>query len=361
MTARSAVKEQYQQALTNLNIDERDIAKLDNIKLVIGIVGVFINLLLMASQTYEAWFKGTAIFGGQPFDVYASLGYVTVGMTGQDTKYFQPNPCPSGNDACPISSLCAFSPPSSSFPNGAPKYTEQEVWCQLDGAGRTATLFLWVGLLPGLAATALTLIYASKDIDVVGAKITELVGFVAEETQKRAIGACWAASWAFQLVAMFATASLVPNTLGIGPVYMESSFGLLRLWCAPPHPARRVTERREIPRRRLPGSRPPRPRPRSFLLTTLAGSILITQLFKLWDAHNVAEAWAEFSETKFLSAKKALYFLIMFQASRPSPAPPGPASSAAASATRAAARTTLTAPPRPDAHAPDAHAPAHAP
>ena len=239
MTARSAVKEQYQQALVNLNIDERDIAKLDNLKLVIGIVGVFINLLLMASQTYEAWFKGTAIFGGQPFDVYASLGYVTVGMTGQDTKYFQPNPCPSGNDACPISSLCAFSPPSSSFPNGAPKYTEQEVWCQLDGAGRTATLFLWVGLLPGLAATALTLIYASKDIDVVGAKITELVGFVAEETQKRAIGACWAASWLFQLVAMFATASLVPNTLGIGPVYMESSFGLLRLWCAPRHPAPR--------------------------------------------------------------------------------------------------------------------------
>ena len=80
------------------------------------------------------------------------------------------------------------------------------------------------------------------------------------------------------------------------------------------------------------------------------------QLFKLWDAHNVAEAWAEFSETKFLSAKKALYFLIMFQASRPSPAPPGPASSAAASATHAAARTALTAPPRPDAHAP-AHVP----
>lgn len=45
-------------------------------------------------------------------------------------------------------------------------------------------------------------------------------------------------------------------------------------------------------------------------------SLLIASLFELWTSANVAEAWAEFSETKLFTPKKALYLELMAQASR---------------------------------------------
>ena len=45
----------------------------------------------------------------------------------------------------------------------------------------------------------------------------------------------------------------------------------------------------------------------------IGGMLLVSSLFKLWNADNVVEAWMEFSEARLFSAKKALYLELMLQ------------------------------------------------
>ena len=140
-----------------------------------------------------------------------------------------------------------------------------------------------LGFLPGLAATAFTALYAGKEIELVGrivAKV-EVLGFT-DRLQKLIIFACWAVLWAFLFVSMAVYASMVPDTLGWGVVRLEASFGLLRF---------------------------------SFVLVSIFGALLISTLFNLWNAENVAEAWMEFEEARLLSFKKALYLELMLQLS----------------------------------------------
>merc|ERR1711988_1290103 len=51
------------------------------------------------------------------------------------------------------------------------------------------------------------------------------------------------------------------------------------------------------------------------MLITISGSVLVSHLFELWIADNVTEAYVEFSETKFFSWKKALYYELFLQMS----------------------------------------------
>ena len=51
----------------------------------------------------------------------------------------------------------------------------------------------------------------------------------------------------------------------------------------------------------------------SFLLVSIFGSMLVAQLFELWTTENVVEAWTEFLDTPWISAKKALYLELMLQ------------------------------------------------
>ena len=75
-------------------------------------------------------------------------------------------------------------------------------------------------------------------------------------------------------------ALMVPDTLGWGLVELDASFGMLRF---------------------------------NFVIISLFGALLVSNLFTLWDPHNVIEAWMEFSEAELFSFKKALYLELMLQ------------------------------------------------
>jgi len=274
-----------EQALGKMNVKKEDLTKLDGIKTICGFAGLIINLVLFSTQFFTGWFTGTALYDGHPYAAYASLGSVQFGLNGADTHIFatENGPCSgTSGGTCDLNALCEWAPPSTTYADGKyNQYTSQTTWCELSAAGAWASSFLMLGLIPGLAATGFTLLYAAQGIDK-AAYIFEAIkkaGFT-EAVQKKIIAACWGIFWLFLFVAMAMFSAKLPKTLGSGAVGTEASFGMLRL---------------------------------CFLLVTLCGSLLVTSLFKLWNAEGVAEAWREFCETKFASAKKALYLLLMLQ------------------------------------------------
>ena len=138
-----------------------------------------------------------------------------------------------------------------------------------------------LGFIPGIVATVFTLFYAAKQIEVVGnqfAKV-EKMGFT-DRLQKYIVSGCWGAYWVFMFFAMTSYAAAVPDDLGWGGTNLESSFGLLRF---------------------------------AFFLVSIFSALLVASFFDLWHTDNVVEAWAEFTQTDLLTAKKALYLLLMFQ------------------------------------------------
>ena len=80
--------------------------------------------------------------------------------------------------------------------------------------------------------------------------------------------------------AMTMFAGMHPDSLGWGPVTLQSSFGLLRF---------------------------------AFFLVSIFASLLVASFFDLWHTDNVVEAWAEFTQTDLFTAKKALYLCLMVQ------------------------------------------------
>ena len=96
------------------------------------------------------------------------------------------------------------------------------------------------------------------------------------------LAGCWGAFWAFLFFGMTAYAAGVPDNLGYfgDAIQLEGSYGMMRF---------------------------------SFLLVSIFGSMLVAQLFELWTTENVVEAWTEFLDTPWISAKKALYLELMLQ------------------------------------------------
>jgi len=162
-----------------------------------------------------------------------------------------------------------------------PKDTPKEPWCLAARAGATTLSLLWLGFIPGLAATGFTALYASKEVELVGHIVAqvEALGFT-DRIQKIIISGCWGILWVFMFFSMTMYASMIPDTLGWGIVELEASFGMLR-FC--------------------------------FVVTSLAGTVLVSSFFSLWNAENVVEAYMEFAEAKLFSAKKALYIELILQ------------------------------------------------
>ena len=270
------------QVMVKLGVTPEDLATLKQVPFYVTLVGLFINILMLAAMGNFAWLKATALSDGQPFTAYLSLTGVQFGTPTSptaDSKYF----CGAGKSECSLGGLCSMTSDPSLFENGLPKTTPVEAWCSAARAGAAALGLLWFGFIPGLAATAFTGLYAAKEIEQVGrvvAKVEQL-GFT-DYIQRVIISGCWAALWAFTFIAMTVYASMIPDTLGWGVVELEASFGLLRF---------------------------------SFVLVSIFGSILISTFFNLWNAENVAEAYLEFKEARLFSWKKALYLELMLQVS----------------------------------------------
>jgi len=270
------------QALTRIGVDPADLKKLDQVPLICAVVSLLINFLLFGAILNFSWLKATALSGGQPFSAYLSLTAVQFGTPNDptaDNKFF----CEAGRHQCSLNALCAAEEDPSFFTNGLPKSTPTGAWCAAARAGATALSLLWLGFIPGLAATAFTGLYAGKDISMVGELLKKLEGFqFNERMHKWAVIGCWASLWVFLFITMTVYAAMIPDTLGWGVVNIEASFGLLRL---------------------------------SFVLVSIFGAILTSTLFNLWHAGNVIEAWEEYCETKLLTFKKALYLELMLQLS----------------------------------------------
>jgi len=265
-------------ALSKVGLTEADLQKLNMLPLITGLAGCFIIVMMWGAAATPAWVKGTAMHMGQPFEAHLSLTDVQFGSSGQDSQTvcgYSPK--------CSLSFMCDRTdiPTDVTYGNNNPKYTPPEVWCSARNAGASTLSLLWIGFIPGLTATGLTLAYASKQIDAVGKLFlkAQKAGF-SDNIQKMIISGCWAGYWGFLFFAMTSYAAVHPDSLGWGPVSLQSSFGLLRL---------------------------------CFFLVSIFASLLIASFFDLWHTDNVVEAWAEFSQTDLLTAKKALYLCLMAQ------------------------------------------------
>lgn len=266
-------------ALRNAGVKPEDLAKLSGVPMVCSFVALFVNILLMMAMGSHAWLKATALNAGQPFTAYLSLLSVQFGTPlepSRDNHFF----C-GRTDSCQISLLCSSPEVADAFSNGLPKNTPAAAWCAAGSAGGMTTALLGLGFIPGLAAAGFTFLYAAKDIPSIMPLVLKVedMGFTLT-LQKRIIVGCWAVLWAFMLVAMLLYALMIPDSLGWGLVELDASFGLLRF---------------------------------AFIIVSIFGAILASELFKLWASENVIEAWMEFTEAKLVSAKKALYLELMLQ------------------------------------------------
>jgi len=235
--------------------------------------------MVFSASSTTAWVKGTAMYQGQPFEAHLSLTDVQFGASGEDSQTV----C-GFYGKCSLSFMCDRTdiPVDEIYGNNFPKYTPPEGWCRARTAGASTLSLLWLGFIPGAIATGLTLAYAAKQIDQVGKLFlqAEKKGF-SDKIQKMIISGCWVGYWAFLFFAMTSFAAVHPASLGWSTNTLQSSFGLLRF---------------------------------AFFMVSIFASLLIASFFELWHTDNVVEAWAEFEQTPWMSAKKLLYMLLMIQA-----------------------------------------------
>jgi len=267
-------------ALQKAGVKPEDLAKLSGIPMLCALVALLVNVALLLAMGNNAWLKATALSAGQPFTAYLSLLSVKFGTPmnpSADNKFF----CASNADSCELGLLCSAPDDPALFPNALPKNTPAEAWCSAAKAGAAAMTFLSLGFVPGLAAAGATFLYAAKDIPSFMPLILKIedMGFKLY-WQKLIIVGCWGVLWAFMFFSMLVYAMMIPDTLGWGLVELEASFGLLRF---------------------------------AFIIVSIFGAILASNLFTLWTSENVIEAWMEFTEAKMFTAKKALYLELMLQ------------------------------------------------
>lgn len=120
------------QAFYKMGINQEDIDKLNVIPFFCSVVGIFVNILLLAAISNFAWLEGTAMRDGQPYQVHLSLGAAIFGPPSdptRDNKFF----C--DRSSCSLKSLCQDEPGTELFENGDAKYTSASTWCSAANAG----------------------------------------------------------------------------------------------------------------------------------------------------------------------------------------------------------------------------------
>ncbi len=265
-------------AVAKLGMTPDDLDKIHAVPAVVALAGILINLLLLFSRYQNAWVKGYARVDGRTYEAFVSLLTVELGEEGEFTYALRDAGTGCGWDNyCSLSTLCDFEPPA----DAAHDFTPREAWCQLKQAGELAQELLWLGFLPGVGTCLLTLLYAAREVSRVQTSLASAASKgVSSNFQKVAVVTSWLLLWVFLFAAMVLYAVELPDSLGLGLVKLESSFGVVRL---------------------------------SFMLVSIFGAILAASVFELWRTENVVEAWTEFAETPLFSSKKALYLLLMFQ------------------------------------------------
>ena len=106
------------------------------------------------------------------------------------------------------------------------------------------------------------------------------VKIFSDTVQKYIMAGLWVSLWVFLFMSMALYSALIPDTLGWGTVELEASFGLLRL---------------------------------SFVLVSINAALVINSLFQIWDDKTVGGLWADYLETPWLTARKALYLELSLQ------------------------------------------------
>ena len=120
------------QSLLKMNIDPADLDKLNRVPSIVSLVGVLVNLLLLAAISNNAWLEGTAMADGQPFHVHLSLGSAIFGPNidpKPDSHVF----C--GHHTCSLNDLCQKAGTPGTFDNMDLKDTSKSSWCAAANAG----------------------------------------------------------------------------------------------------------------------------------------------------------------------------------------------------------------------------------
>ena len=268
-------------AVAKLGMTPEDLTKIHRVPMIVALAGIIINLLLLFSRYQNAWVKGYAKVDGKTYEAFVSLLSVELGETGEFTYKLREAGSGCGwETTCSLSTLCDWRPPVGEEVE-SDAFTPREAWCQLKEAGALAQTLLWFGFIPGLGTCLLTLLFAAREVTKVQTSLAKVESRgVSSSIQKFSVVGAWGLLWLFLFASMAAYAVALPDTLGLGLIQLESSFGVVRL---------------------------------SFMLVSIFGSILTASVFEIWNTENVVEAWTEFEETPLFSAKKALYLLLMFQ------------------------------------------------
>ena len=140
------LNEKGSRVLARMGLPPSEMAKLEKIPLIVGLSGIFINLLLLSSRFDVAWSKGYAIYQGEPFEVYASLSSVMFGTSGQFTSSIA---------GCPEGTMCSLDILAGDCTDGEAldvdlypiskrlAHTSAKSWCELRDAGSTTGGLLW--------------------------------------------------------------------------------------------------------------------------------------------------------------------------------------------------------------------------
>jgi len=263
-------------------IEMEHLEKLDKIMLVVTVIGIFVNIAQLNVINNHAWVKATALSDGQPFQAYLALDSVTFGTTedpNRDNRFF----CPGTRSyECDLSALCKREVSAEEYASTKlRRNTAQEAWCGFEEAGTLTNSFLLFGLLLGLVSTGMTAMYSAQAIPWVAQQFDyiEELGF-SDTIQKYIMATCWCGLWILVFISMAVYALLIPDTLGWGTVELEASFGMLRL---------------------------------CFILISLNAALVINSCFHVWDPAAVVDIWNDFTNTPWVSARKALYIELMLQ------------------------------------------------
>ena len=281
--AKEAAEKALRATLNMVQMTPEDLAKVQVVPAVVGFVGIFVNLAMFFATHSAGWLAGTGMRAGIPYKAEVGLDYVVFGEAGVVSHNADTGWNCNSDSSCGLQELCDQAVDGEHYPNGVLKNTPSEVWCELAAASSAANAFFVMGQIPGFVVTGLTIMFALTQHPAVDKLFKQAKSKgMTDKIFKFVLAGCWGAFWAFLFFGMTAYAAGVPDNLGYfgDAIQLEGSYGMMRF---------------------------------SFLLVSIFGSMLVAQLFELWTTENVVEAWTEFLDTPWISAKKALYLELMLQ------------------------------------------------
>lgn len=236
---------------------------IESLPLLASLVGVFVFLFICSAMLGYGWATGVYVDkNGGAHDVMISLYHV---YFAENDKYYQ------------LNKLCLGDPEYAHIVNINHK---DHNWCWVETAGTATDILLWMTMIPTVAATLFAImLFLKVKIPAVQQQFSRLKDIgITESVQNMLLIFVWVFDWIMLFSSLLVYAGCLPDTIGMGPLTFEASFGYIRL---------------------------------SFVLVSISTALLAADLLELWDETEVKNALAEFEKKD--GPVKITYFLVMLQ------------------------------------------------